>query len=182
MIMFLVTTNMQTILEIVGSTVIGGMLLLLIFSCSSNVSSSSNSQLMNSLIQSDLTTITEILEADIKNMGYRIPNNNAISVADSNRITFKFANDITSTIDSISYYFVRSENCLYRKFKNNAPGKILLAISNFNINFYDINGSITSSKTDIKTFKVSIAVQDTFKYDGDPVYASWVKTFKPQNL
>lgn len=173
---------MQTILEIIGSTIIGGMLLLLIMTSKTNVSKSSNSQLINSNIQSNLTAVTEILEADIKNLGYRITDSTDITTADSNRITFKMLNDATHTTDSISYYYIASDTSLYRKVNNNTPGKITLGITNFNVWYYDKNGAITTSKPIIKSFKIAIIVQDTFKYDGDPVSAYWVKTFKPQNL
>jgi len=173
---------MQSIIEIIGSTIIGGMILLLILTSKSNVSKSSTSQVINSNIQSNLTTVTEMMEGDLKNLGYRITDSTSITAADSNRITFKIVNDSTHTTDSISYYYTTSSTSLFRKINNNTPTQINLGITNFNVWYYDKNGAITSSKQLIKSFKVAITVQDTFKYDGDPVSAYWVRTFKPQNL
>jgi hypothetical protein len=172
---------MQSIIEIIGSTIIGGMLLLLILTSKTNVNKASNSQVINSNIQSNLTAITEILEADVKNLGYRITDSSSVSVADSHKITFKIFNDISHNADSISYYFDPAVSILYRKF-NNIANSINLGVSGFMVRYYDINGSITASTFAIKSFKIAITVQDTFHYDGDPVIAYWEKTFKPQNL
>ena len=173
---------MQTLLEIIGSTIIGGMLLLLLLTSKTNVSKSSNSQLINSKMQSNLTTVTQIMETDLKNLGYRITDSTSITAADSNRITFKIVNDSTHTTDSISYYYTTGSASLFRKLNNSTPIQITVGITNFNLWYFDKNGAITSSKQLIKSFKIAITVQDTFKYDGDPVAAYWVKTFKPQNL
>jgi hypothetical protein len=173
---------MQTLLEIIGSTIIGGMLLLLILTAKTNVSRSSDSQVVNANIQSNLTAITEIIEADLKNLGYRITDSTFFSSADSNKISFKFFNDSTNTVDSIAYYYLADEGNLYRKYNNNPPGKIRLGTTAFKVWYYDKFGNITYSMPAIKSFKIAISLQDTFKYDGDPVVAYWEKTFKPQNL
>ena len=178
---------MQTLLEIIGSTIIGGMLLLLMLTSKTNVGKSSNAQLINSNVQSNLTSITEVIEADIKNLGYHklsdttaiVPN---ILTADSNKITYYCYNDATSNKDSISYYYNTADSTLNRKINAGTPLKINLGVKGFNIKYYDINGAITSTKSSIKSFKIAITVLDTFKYDGDPVGAYWEKTFKPQNL
>jgi hypothetical protein len=168
---------MQTLIEIVGSTIIGGMLLLLILTSKSNVGKASNSQVMNSKIQSNITTITEIIEADIKNLGYRIPGGTSISIADSTNFLFKIYNDTLSSTDSISYSFSIIRHKLFRN-----SISISSNISDFKLRYYDSTGNITASASLIKSFKIALTVQDTFKYDGNSVVAYWEKTFKPQNL
>jgi hypothetical protein len=172
---------MQSIIEIIGSTIIGGMLLLLIITSRTNVNKASNSQVINSTIQSNLTAITEIIDADVKNLGYRINSGQSISTAYSNKITFKIYNDITLNQDSISYLFNPSSKKLFRIF-NDSTSQINLGLSNFSICYFDSVGNKATLTSLIKSFKVAITVQDTFQYDGDPITAYWEKTFKPQNL
>ena len=172
---------MQSLIEIIGSTIIGGMLLLLILTSKTSVSQASNSQLINSNIQSNLTALTEIIEADVKNLGYRISDGTSITVASPSKITFKIYRDSTHT-DSISYYFTSK---LYRKLSyNNVLEQINLGVSSFHVWYYKINGDTTNVTTSgtIQSFKIAITVQDTFRYDGNPIKAHWEKTFKPQNL
>jgi hypothetical protein len=177
---------MQALLEIIGSTIIGGMLLLLILTSKTNVNRSANAQTINSNVQGNLTSITEIIEYDLKNLGYRQLNDTTAGVqkiltADSNKITFNVYNDATSNRDSISYYYNTADSTLNRKL-NGTNYKINLGVKGFNIKYYTLLGALTTVKDSIKSFKVAITVLDTFKYDGDPVGAYWEKTFKPQNL
>lgn len=168
---------MQTIIEIVGSTIIGGMLLLLILTSKTNVGKASNSQVMNSKIQSNITTITDIIETDIKKLGYRIPGGTSITKADSFNLTFKFYDDIHSLTDSVSYSFNNTTKKLFRNTES-----MNLNTSNFKLCYYDSTGNIPASAALIKSFKIALTVQDTFKYDGNAVVAYWEKIFKPQNL
>jgi hypothetical protein len=171
---------MQSIIEIIGSTIIGGMLLLLILTSKINVGRASNAQAANSKIQSNLTTVAQMIEFDTKNIGYRVTTGNPISQADSNRITFNKFNDVTSLVDSTTYYFNTLQNKLYRN-----SVAVNLGVSNFLVRYYDINGAVTNSVSAIKSFKIAVMVQDTFKYeaaDTNRIRAYWEKTFKPQNL
>jgi hypothetical protein len=170
---------MQSLIEIIGSTIIGGMLLLLILTSKINVTKASNSQLMNSNLQSNLTTIADVIESDVKNIGYRIPSGGSILTASQNKFTFKF--DTTGTPTIITYNY--QGNKLQRIF-NGTPGNINLGVSSFKVWYYKFNGDTTSDTTYgvIKSFKIAVTVQDTFRYDGDSLISRWEKTFKPQNL
>jgi hypothetical protein len=168
---------MQTILELVGSTIIGGMLLMLMLTSKANVSKSSNSQVANSRIQSNITTISDIIETDIKKLGYRIPSGTAITRFDSTNFSFKFYNDTLSLTDSIYYSFNTSTNKLFRNSQ-----AMNLGTSNFKFYYFDSTGNKPVTASLIRSFKIAVTVQDTFKYDGNSVIAYWEKTFKPQNL
>src|ERR1035437_3162435 len=154
---------MQSIIEIIGSTIIGGMLLLLIITSKTNVSKASNSQVINSKIQSNLTTISNIIETDIKKLGYRIPDGTSITKADSTNLSFKFYNDSLSITDSISYSFNNTTKKLFRNTKS-----MNLNTSNFKLCYFDSTGNPASGSA-IKSFKIALTVQDTFKYDGNSV-------------
>jgi hypothetical protein len=99
---------MNVLIDLIGSSFIGGILLLLILKLnlySQNASISSDSELR---IQQNAKTLAEIINYDIRKVGYNY-NNTAIITADSNKI--KFYADMNEpgtagygTIDIVEYF------------------------------------------------------------------------------
>jgi len=99
---------MNVLIDLIGSSFIGGILLLLILKLnlySQNASISSDSELR---IQQNAKTLAEIINYDIRKVGYNY-NNTAIITADSNKI--KFYADMNEpgtagygTIDVVEYF------------------------------------------------------------------------------
>lgn len=99
---------MNILIDIIGSSFIGGLLLLMILKLnlySQNASYSSDTELR---LQQNAKTLAEILNYDLRKVGYNY-NNTAITVADSNRI--KFYADMNEpgtagygTVDVVEYF------------------------------------------------------------------------------
>lgn len=99
---------MNVLIDLIGSSFIGGILLLLILKLnlySQNTSISSDSELR---IQQNAKTLAEIINYDLRKVGYNY-NNTAIITADSNKI--KFYADMNEpgtagygTIDVVEYF------------------------------------------------------------------------------
>jgi hypothetical protein len=99
---------MNVLIDLIGSSFIGGILLLLILKLnlySQNTSISSDSELR---IQQNAKTLAEIINYDLRKVGYNY-NNTAIVTADSNKI--KFYADMNEpgtagygTIDVVEYF------------------------------------------------------------------------------
>jgi hypothetical protein len=99
---------MNILIDIIGSSFIGGLLLLMILKLnlySQNASYSSDTELK---MQQNAKTLAEILNYDLRKVGYNY-NSTAITVADSNRI--KFYADMNEpgtagygTVDVVEYF------------------------------------------------------------------------------
>lgn len=94
---------MNILIDLLGSSFIGGMIFLLIFKLniySSNQRYSSDSELQ---LQQNAKTQAEILNYDLRKIGYEC-DSTSIAVADSERITFYSDIDRNGTVDVVTYF------------------------------------------------------------------------------
>ncbi|HEX7357286.1 MAG TPA: hypothetical protein VF270_06240 [Ignavibacteriaceae bacterium] len=97
---------MNILIDIMGSTFIGGMVFLLIFKLNiygSNQRFSSDSELQ---LQQNAKTQAEILNYDLRKVGFEC-DSTAIAIADSERIQFYSDIDRDGSIDVVTYYVNR---------------------------------------------------------------------------
>jgi hypothetical protein len=94
---------MNTLLDILGSVVIAGLLFIMMIRLnlfSSQTSYSSDSELK---LQQNTKTLVEILDYDLRKIGYR-NDGNSIMLADSTHLIFKADIDTNGTVDDIEYF------------------------------------------------------------------------------
>jgi type II secretory pathway component PulJ len=177
----------QTIIDIIGSFIIFGWLLLM--SLRMNTANSENMQTYRGelLVQENLVEVTKLLEYDFRKIGYcREPNNlpdptKAIVRADSNRLQFLTDVDRGSgpdgVVDTMTYYLGDTtelaltqnprDRLLYRVV-NGYPAKgSNLGVSYFNLKYYDSQGNLittpvaTGDLQRIQTIQISLVVENT---------------------
>src|SRR5437879_3224847 len=100
-------TGTNTLYDVVCSVVIGGIVLMMIVGFNSNVVQSASSQTIKLMAQTNLSTVTNILDYEMGKMGYKILafGDSSIIYADSNKI--KFIGDFSDMgqRDTIVYSF-----------------------------------------------------------------------------
>ena len=203
---------MNQILDYIGSLIIGGIILIMIVAFNGNVLESSGVQVFKTTVQSNLTTVTDIIETDIRKMGYRVamPVDSAITYADTSKIIFKGDFDDNGTIDSLQYYLSSNgssltnnpkDSVLYRKLNNNPAQPMFVGITKFKLRYYDrldslFTGNRISNPSLIKSLKLSISIESNDRildsrrgeYLGnalnDTTYSGvyWERKIKPKNL
>src|SRR5437867_266744 len=133
--------------DIIGSMIIGGIVLLMLMVFNGNVVESSGTQIYKTTVQGNLTTVTDILETDFRKMGYRLPRlqDSAITFADTGKISFKGDFDDNGVIDSLTYYLDTAKTALtpnpndkllYRKLNTSAPQAMCVGAIRFRIQYY----------------------------------------------
>lgn len=194
---------MSALLDILGSTFIGGMVLLLILKLnlySSSVSYSSDNELK---LQQNAKTIAEILNYDLRKIGYNHPGT-AFLLADSNRI--KFYADIDApgtaghgTVDIVEYFVLDSNHAfgtsntrdiVLTRVINNSDSIAGPSLGLVKIKFSYFNGSgiVTASLDSIKYVKVEFWVEPTEKINNfltntpDSTFTYWEMTINPRNI
>ena len=92
-------------IELAGSFIIGGMLLLSIFSLNADIMETATLNNLGTNAQQNVTTIVSILEYDFSKIGYRVPPGTAAITALSDT-TIAFIGDVDNdnSVDSVSYY------------------------------------------------------------------------------
>jgi hypothetical protein len=185
----------STLLDILGSTIVGGMLLLILFRMNDAAVENNYNFSGEKIVQQNLTEVVRLLEYDFRKIGYckdwkQIPDpTKAILYADSNGI--KFLTDIVTTADPLGdgvpdviYYYVNpvdtltsqtpnpNDVILYRVVNNETPKGANLGITKFKLTYFDALGNEITSfppapPLGIATIQIDIAVENPYAYGND---------------
>jgi len=169
-----------TILDILGSIIIGGLLMLILFRLTDGAAENTYNYSQDLIVQENLTTVVEILESDLRQAGYcknwtksRAPNP-AILAADTSSIKFLVDLQNTGTMDTVKYYLGPTseltnttnpnDRLLYRVINGETPRSANLGITEFNLDYFDTFGNKltcpVSTPDMIKSVQVSVKVED----------------------
>jgi len=193
---------MQVVYDILGSMIIGGIILLMLLSFNSSVMEGSALQTFNSVVQSNMTSLTDMVEFEFRKMGYRVGSvyDSSIVSADSNGITFKADLDNDGIVETIEYDYnakakpgkgaLRGIPLTRRAYKGMAKGpkqQINMGLMRFHLAYYDVNDKLIQENpvkipSLIRTIRLAINMESTSAYDGKYAGATWERTITPKNL
>ncbi len=189
---------MATWLDVVGSFVIGGIIILILVNLNLFINSSSQENLYTNIVQESLSTTSEIIEHDFYRMGSMVPGSK-IALADSNAI--KFYGDVgdTGSVDTL-YYFAGStsqlsstqnpdDRIMYRVLNGETP-RPTTTLNDFKLCYYDSAGNqlnyaslVSAAERDkIKSISLYIKVESPQPVDGIYQGAEWQRKIFPKNL
>lgn len=194
---------MNIMLDLIGSTFIGGLLLMLILKLnlySQNASYNSDSELR---LQQNAKTLAEILNYDLRKVGHGF-DSTAIITADSNRI--KFYADMnepgtfgSGTVDIVEYFVTGNS---YASQTENPNDKVLVRVLNGSdtlsgpslglvklvFSYFDSGFNNTTSKDSIKYIKTEFWVESLDQISGafgqqiGYPFTYWEFTINPRNI
>ena len=194
---------MNIMLDLIGSTFIGGLLLMLILKLnlySQNASYNSDSELR---LQQNAKTLAEILNYDLRKVGHGF-DSTAIITADSNRI--KFYADMnepgtfgSGTVDIVEYFVTGNS---YAAQTENPNDKVLVRVLNGSdtlsgpslglvklvFSYFDSEFNNTTSKDSIKYIKTEFWVESLDQISGafgqqiGYPFTYWEFTINPRNI
>ena len=183
----------STIIDIIGSTIIGGLLMLVLLR--TNAAAVENTYLngQDLVVQENLTTVVEILESDFRKIGYckdwtKIPDpSKAILLADSTSI--KFLTDINNdgNVDTLYYYLGPAsglsgtpnprDRLLYRVINNETPRSANLGVTEFKLLYFNsFDDSLSfpiNTPGEIASIQISVRVENTDAYNNKYVTGFW---------
>jgi len=183
----------STLIDIFGSTVIGGMLLLILLRL--NDSAVENTYMYGGelTVQENLVAVVALLEYDFRKIAYcndwqQIPiPTQAILTADTNSIQFLTDVDDNGVVDTMSYYLGPAselsmtsnpnDRLLYRVINSETPDGANLGVTQFDMVFFNalgdtINFPITVPD-EIYTMQINITVEDIAGYDNQYSSSFW---------
>lgn len=184
-------------LDLIGSYIIGGTVILMIVGLNVYISNSAADNLYTNIAQSNITTTNEIIHNDFYKIGYKVPGDKIV-IADSNQIKFYSDIDNNGTIDSIYYYTGEisqltstqnpNDKLLYRVF-NNSSALSSNAVVDFKLIYFDSTGaniSYTSllnqsGRNNIRNIQVFIRVESPVPVDGVYQAAEWQEKIIARN-
>jgi hypothetical protein len=193
---------MSVMMDIVGSVVLVGMLMLMVMGININMSNETYKGLTDLNLQTQSIQLSRILEFDLYKAGYAVSKPGVIAIADSSSLKF-YTNlfNIAGRRDSIEYdlggMVTSSPNpndkSLYR-FENTTKVFINFSVTRFILSYYNSRDSllatpVTGSYRDsIKAIRVYLTLQSPVPFDttrtGGSSYVStyYQKLIYPRNL
>ncbi len=202
---------MDTIIDIIGSTIVGSLLILTVIAMNVSLSNAGSDTNVSVITQSDLTEIGDGITYDFYKIGFRA--SPAILVADTDRIEFRADFEKDGVPDTVYYYtaraqFASGENpnmiVLYRRQWNSATNTATttgasLGQTSFDLTYFDSTGNSIaipaggltagthlddSLLSTIKSIKVRVMVESPNRMMSDTTYAGayWEQFISPKNL
>ena len=182
---------MNVILDLMGSTIIGGLIISMMINFNvfqSNASFSSDSELQ---LQQNAKTLAEILNYDLRKVGYGC-SSAAIVVADSEKFSFYSDIDKNGTVDQITYTISDTSNAstttnpedviLYRIVNNDTSKGPSLGLTKLKFSYLDGLGSETTTFSDIKYIHAEMWIKSIEPVQGEYIFTYWEMTINPRNL
>ena len=183
----------STLLDILGSIIIGGVLMSIVFRLSDSATEKTYNNSGELALQQNLATVAQIIERDFRKIGYcadwnKLPDpSKSILFADSTGI--KFLTDIESDgiLDSIYFYLgpaselSATENprdrLLYRVVNNDNPVEANLGVTHFSMTYYDALGDTIYlpilNNGEISSIEINVTVENVAAYDENYSSAYW---------
>ncbi len=172
----------STLLDIIGSTIIGSTLLLILFRMNDVATENTYTYAGDLIVQQSLVEVVTLVEYDFRKIGYckdwsQIPDpTQAILFADDHDI--KFLTDVSPTdgiVDTIRYYVGPiseasgtsnpRDRILYRIVNNAAPAGSNLGVTQFDLEYYNALGAKIATPVafpgEIQTMQINITVENT---------------------
>ncbi len=183
----------STILDILGSIILGGYLLLMIFRLNGTVTETVFTNGSELTVQENLTTLVNMLEYDLRKIGYcadpyNMPDpSKAILAASAHSIRYLTDLRRDGSVDTVEYYTGLAssltstpnprDRVLYRVVNNTQVMGFDMGIAKFDFMFFDAQGDSLEfpipTPSAIYLVRLSIMVESSHAYDSSYSYAYW---------
>ena len=182
-----------TLLDILGATVVGGLLLLILLRMHGTVAGNTIIFGSDRSLQRSLAETAMVVENDFRKMGYcedpykLTEGMQRILVADSSFISFYTDVDRDGNLDVMTYYLSDTtdlastpnprDRILYRQINASAPFIISSNVTALNLEYFDVFGnklpSPVAAPDEITNLRISFKVEDAEAYDTLYSQAYW---------
>jgi hypothetical protein len=201
----------NTIFDIIGSIFIAGTLLIIVLNLQGDISQMTFTYGNDLIVQSNMTTITKLLETDFRRIGYwslidsPFVATSAIRAAGQHNITFLADVDNTGALDTIKYWIGSKSDLtitpnpndfpLYRQVNSNAAVMYNFGLTLFDFKFYKSVNQVgkdslafpisigSDGSSEIFYVQLEIMLQSRAAYDSLYTYSYWKQLrLEAQNL
>lgn len=180
-----------TIIDILGATIIGGIVLMNLVKMNSNVIQNESMFGHDKNLQVDVVILATIMDRDFGLLGYcgdyTKMDSTAIIYGDSVSIKFLADVDNNGTFDTLYYYTSDTtvlshtpnprDKILYRQLNSNPPFVVANNITEFNLKYLDTFANEQSIPIDLTKIvnyvRIAFKVEDPFAYDEEYTEALW---------
>jgi hypothetical protein len=182
-----------TILDILGSAIIAGFLLLMVYTSNARMNETLFTSGADLVVQEHLVTLVTTIEEDFRRIGYcrnqlRIPDQSK-TIVSAGKSSFSFLTDVNDdgVVDTLRYYTGAPGSAtatpnprdmlLYRTVNGGKPIDMIIGLTAFDVKYRNVDGdSIAAPVADptaIHNIELTIRLESTNPYDRDYTYAAW---------
>ena len=183
----------STLLDILGSVIIGGLILLILFRLNTSATSNLYNNTSEANVQSAMISVGAVLENDFRKIGYckdwtQIPDpSKSILLADTSSI--KFLTDVNNDgiVDTLYYYVGPTsallntpnprDRLLYRVINNETPKSSNVGVTKFRLIYYDSFGNTLATPVNppgqIQKMQIDLQIENPEPIDSTYVVAFW---------
>lgn len=184
---------MSTTIDLIGSFIIGGLLLLVVLMAQGNLAQNSYERTMDLIAQENMATLVEIFQHDVRKMGFGVPDSvEAVVAADSTSVIFLADLDANGSVDTVAYSVSDTsaasatenprDRLFFRRVNGGPSGGITMGVTDFHLTYLDSSGSVTTTPAQIRAVDIEISVESLYPYDHRYATATWEGTIRPRNL
>ena len=193
---------MSVMLDLIGSFIIGGTLLLAVLNLNATLVDSSYQNTLDLIVQQNLASLGKLIQYDFRKIGFGVSDpTTAILLADFTQITFQTDIDRDGEVDTLRYYISEpteagstlnpEDRLLYRVVNSEPAEGDAWGVTEFKLRYLDANGSETGDLGSIRAIEVSLTLQGAYPYGKIVVegvekdrysQAAWETTFWPRSL
>lgn len=182
---------MNILLDILGSVIIAGIVMLALFNANTYQSKTrfaSDSELQ---MQQNAKTLADMINYDLRKIGYEYENTPFIE-ADSERISFYSDIDLNGSIDSVTYFVSDTSDAngtlnphdkiLIRVTNTDTLRGPSLGLSKIKFSYFDKSYKPSSSFENICYVKAELWIESIEEVDDNFLFTYWEMTINPRNL
>jgi hypothetical protein len=174
---------MNTILDILGASVIGGLVVLTLMVSLNNTAETNRALSRNLSLQQCVGTIEELFLYDTATAGRGVPDSVcSIINADSDRFVFIGDETMDEVIDTIAYYTEYAGNDTLIRCRTGSGQIITLGEGKVQFRYYDTCGRVTISLPAIRSVDITLCLRDILESFGNRSRAFLQKRIHLRNI
>lgn len=190
---------MNYLLDIVGSTIIGGFVILMMIQFNANVNDRMIDRFYHMSTSFNAHTAVQVMDYDLSKIGYRDSSSNTITIANDKEFSFLADLDNNGGTDSVSYFMGNTNQLIktanpddkpiFRKLDTNSPELISivtqLRFAYINETGVEFTPSTKAQRNLIKAVRIYVRLEspEPFITETDTIYRSqeFIRTFHLRN-
>jgi hypothetical protein len=181
-------------ITLIGSIVIGGLVLLSFQSFSNDVNREAYIETMDHIAYGNMDETKRLIEYDFSRIGLGMndPSVAAFTQATATDVTFKMDSDGNGAAETVRYYLSTTaaasatenpnDKFLMRKINNGTAQTMATGLTDFKIQYFDARGNETATLAAIRTLVVSLTMESDYGADADYPKLLWQGRFTPPSL
>ncbi len=179
-------------LDLVASMVVRGAIVYIVLTMNISLNELLFEKALYAIVKQNTATISDVLRNDFRYIGYAVSVGNAFLLADSNEIKFQGDIDNNGFIDTLHFYIGPvtemagtpnpADRIIYRRLNSGTPFDFGHGVTQFHITYYNKDGGVTSTLSEIKTLKVRMVVQGDQEINRYYPTSIWESHILPSNI